>query len=351
MEKPRTPEQAESSIFSLRATRSRVAAVMIGLAGSVAVPAVLPACKASLSDSVNLSNKANKEAVDKDGSRVIVIPHPGAVIVYETKETDGGIKLEALMQISDSSFLHQVSRDIREYPLPAEADPWVRMVIEPSGRISLRHKADETALVFDCGDLRTSASCKGHDEDPKELDGKIADAKKTFFEERIEAAKKATWERKQAEKNEAARRDAEDTDPETEAGAGTDAKSEGAADTGSLADKSYSTTAEIKVMLDVLKPVIEGLDWPAKQKLARALASVKPEWTAYVEKEIADINASPTGNLEQLNLNSIIIHLLVLQPDMIETVAAMLNVTLPEAPQTDAGAESDADAATSDAKK
>ena len=125
-----------------------------------------------------------------------------------------------------------------------------------------------------------------------------------------------------------------------------DAELEASAVTGSLADKAYVISNFLTELTGQLETAIAKLDWPAKQALARKLASVNPEWVAFVDKQISDITASTA---KKSDLDGTIIHLLHLKPKMIEDVAKELGVTLqwpelkaepeaepkPEAPQTE----------------
>ena len=116
---------------------------------------------------------------------------------------------------------------------------------------------------------------------------------------------------------------------EPEADAETAPEAEVGAASGSLSDVVYRVSSAVYERKEQLRTSIVMLDWPAKQALARKLASVKPEWVEFVEKEISDINASTTDDSKKSNLDTIL-HLLVFRPSMIEVVAKELGVTLRE---------------------
>lgn len=338
MRSPNTPEQTESSLFSPRSTRSRIAAAMIGLAGSAVVPTALPACKASISVSaeVNLANQAREKILK---TKFIIIGNPGAVIVFDKVETDAGIRLKALMRISSSSRLHQVTNTVREYSLPEDADPWSRMVVEPSGRISLRTKHNQIALVFKCQDLEKPevTSCLGADKDPVALDAQIAAFKDHAFKDRIATAEKATWERKQK----AARKAEADARKEP----ATDAVVDKPLTTGH--SRQFETTAEIAGILAQLEPALKARGYDYQKSLATRLVNEswatpwREETEAFIKEIDNDSGASGFINKTKGLMIQPIDFLLAHNPRMIRTVADELGVQLKQTEKPKETSETD----------
>lgn len=325
-----TPESAKSPSSAWDQIRGRIAVAMIGLMGGTAVPAALQGCKASFN--LNTVEGVRNATVDKDGAKTIVVGDAYAVLMLGRSQDEVG-RLEALLHVSGASPLLESSDKIRTYALPKDADPWTQLVAEPNRRITLRSEGNHLALIFDCfyEQKKPPISCHGDEIDPVKLEARIA-------------AEKEKGNQQPSNSQAGAPQPATDggtaTKPATDGGTEAGTQQPGA--TGSLADTSYSVATDIKAKLDQLKPAISTLKWDEKQQLARDLASVKPEWKEYVEKQIREINASTMGNLAQLNLDSTILHLLALRPDQIENVATILGVTL-QGPK-DAGADASADA-------
>jgi uncharacterized protein YkwD len=197
MKRPIAPEQAESSRSSslLRAARGKIA--MLGLIGAAALPTSLQACKVSLSAELIMANKAREDAVDKDGAKIISVPNMDTMIIlgsYEVKVEDNDVKkIKGLMHISDISPLQTLPENIREIQLPKDAHPWVRMVVEKSGRITLRTEDNLVALNFNCTGLGQgqTMSCYGKEIKPEELDAQIAQGTSQYEIDRLNAVKDA----------------------------------------------------------------------------------------------------------------------------------------------------------------
>ena len=324
MEKPRTHEQAQSPKFSLNSARGRIAAVIIGLAGVTALPATLQACKISLSGSaeLNVANKAKKEAV-KDGTSVIVVANPGAVIVLGLKEVDGGTQIEGRMDISETSLLHRLSHEVREYTLPSDAkQPFVRMVVEPTGRVSIWTKDNGVAVAFECGNLQLLTAndtgsdagadagspaqkavsfCIGYDVNPKELEKKIADDKQAAFDKLIKDAELATWQRKEADRKKA-EAEAEANKPK-EAGSettkvGKDAGTDADADTTTDASPDSNTDAGTEAGSNISKETATN----ARQEIRSLLNSAS---LAKVRSTARMISVPPYNEIDSGSKNQV----------------------------------------------
>ncbi|MBN2306356.1 hypothetical protein JXD20_00010 [Candidatus Peregrinibacteria bacterium] len=343
-----SPEKTSSGIRSFfESARTKIAIAALGLA-------TVPGCHVCANFNLNspegrkeaAQEAARRKAVEADDNKIIHATEIDAIIIIERQKLkECRSKIQALLDISEYSPLHEKADHTRVYDLPAEASPWTKLVIEPDGQITMRIDGNAIALGFKCDENLGKSEdtyCKGAEVDPEKLSdveeiheyegGSVKEDEADEKED--EAKKKEEAEAKKKEEEEAAAKKQRD------------AELEASAVTGSLADKAYIISDLLTKLTGQLETAIAKLDWPAKQELARELASVNPEWVAFVEKQISDINASKG---KKSDLDGTIIHLLHFRPKMIEDVAKELRVTLqwpepkaepeteskPEAPQTE----------------
>lgn len=167
-------------------TRGQISVLLLTLAGAATLPAV-EGCKFCISTNVNHPTEKDDKRLDmvgEDETKSITLADPGVAITLSrdpVKLTAPGtcpepIKgdnfiLHGIIQVSAASYLHDVDRT-REYELPQEALPWVRMIAEPNGRVVLRSNSDQFAMMFNCENLskHEPLSCLGTEVDPKILD-------------------------------------------------------------------------------------------------------------------------------------------------------------------------------------
>lgn len=137
------PSAPEATRFPQAARAARA-----GLFVVLGALAPLMACKVGLPDSPDAAREA---AVDSDGARLISVPGAGATINLRQMMTDAGATvIQGLIYLSPPSPLQQGSGIIREYDLPKDAAPWVKMVVAPTGTITLLMEGDPIGMVFRC---------------------------------------------------------------------------------------------------------------------------------------------------------------------------------------------------------
>jgi hypothetical protein len=426
----KAPEQAEISNSPFDAVRRRIAVALVGAMGSVAAPAC------HISASLNLADKARDAAVNSGKNfKHIMIPEAGATVMLGRQEK-GDEKVEGYMYLAPNSPLREARYYTQTFELPQDAAPWETLVMEPSGRITLRMKGNIIAVQFDCSE--GGDNCDGDEIDPVELDqvqpaatqqpsedaGKTAqesngstqadegmedktpeaeEPKQTGLPDRIfneegqaayfvpteikaaldilesalrtrspkyltyvagKLAKDTKWSEEVEAliaENETMAPDRQELSKENfviaikfllvnnpgaipqlaqalkiELPKKAEFEREAGAARGSLSDKVYEVPEAIYERREPLRVPITILDLPAKQELARELASVNPEWAAFVEKRISDIN---TSTAKESDLADTILHLLAFRPSMIDVVAKKLGVVPQEPKSTEAADE------------
>lgn len=312
-------EQAEITGFSCEAFRQKIGIALLTLMGS----SLTPGCHFNADLSTRLLDKARDSAVDGGkNAKYIWIPE-ARVSVLLGREEAGDKKIKALLYLGLTSPLRLPRNYPLIYRLPDDAAPWEKLVMEPSGHISLRMKRNILTVQFDCGDDQNNLSdtCVGDEIDPEKLAEEQAVQKVTSPESRNETEKTETAETGGMEEPKVPEAPASDT-PEVPSRIFVDGEAR------------YSTTPEIKAQLEALRSAMEGKivspeDTNWLKIVARELAK-ETQWAAELEEIIRDMeNDSQTGQFKRLNLVMAIQFLLAQKPQHIPKLADMLGVTLP----------------------
>jgi hypothetical protein len=188
---PEQPRQAESPQSPLSGFRNKIAGLM--MLGATA----LPACKvAILNLEVDRSDPIRAAALDEDGSRIFTVPGADGVVHLSRVEKDEGMEIVGLLNLSGSSPIspmklepscqHKHNPEYKQeeefvYPLSPEAFPWMRVVRETSGAITLRAVNNQIVLLFDdcrftADDANRNVSCLGAEIRMGELEENIKKA-------------------------------------------------------------------------------------------------------------------------------------------------------------------------------
>jgi len=318
----KAPEQAEISNSPFAAIRKRITIAAIGLMGAAAVPA----CCFDWSLNPNPIDKARRDGVDGcENAKHIVIPEAEATIMLgRRKHADD--KVEALLYLEPTSPLRTVQDYPQIFELPEEAAPWKTLVMEPSGRITLRLDGNYIAMVFDCSD--GGETCDGDEmRDPSvlaEMQPAIVDAGVT--------------DASVGDAGDAGVGDAGDAGV-GDAGDAGDA-SDGAPEEPPMPDKifkedgkcnQYEVDEATECQIEALQPKLDSLPLNYLYILARAL-SKGTEYSREVEDTIDDIEQTPGDDkakeAKKPNIICAINFLLANKKELIPKVAGKLKVDL-----------------------
>lgn len=313
------PKQKEISNSPFGTIRSKIAITLIGAMGT--------GCCFSLGFNTNPVEKARSEAVNGcENVKHIRIPEARASVLLG-REEEGKELVKALLYIEPTSPLRTHPTRAVTYKLPTDSEPWESLVIEPSGRITLRIEGNAIALSFDCAALTNESppTCIGKEIDPKELAvDPDSDAGVPESEAGAETATDAA------------------TDATTDAGA--DAQTDIPEGPDRIFDENgkiiYNTTPEIAAQLEKLRPALEAADLGWLKIVAREAAKKanNGKYKDQIETLIQEMEAGAQDNLREIankeNISSAILVLLSQYPEALTQVAKVLKVDLGNSEET-----------------